>query len=445
MEITTKIDIMENKERQIQEALENIDLMKTNNREKTVLSLFSGCGGLDLGFEGDFSVLRNCINAKIHPDWFKGVDEKNRWVTLPKTKFKVVFANDIMPAAKSAWLPYFKKRGNNVVFQSESVVELVKKHKRGEEIFPKVDIVTGGFPCQDFSVAGKRKGFNSHKGHHGYLLNKNDKPTDENRGKLYMWMRHVVDIARPKIFIAENVKGLVTLADAKQIIENDFRSIGKNGYVVVNAKVLLAADYGVPQRRERVLFIGFRKDALKSEALKALSSEIIPEKYNPYPRPTHSLSINNCVKPYVSVKQALAGLKEPEESEDLAQKSFSRAKWYGRHCQGQKEIDLGGLGPTIRSEHHGNIEFRRLDPENGGKYRDEFVAGKKERRLTVRECARLQTFPDDYEFVRNSSYNGNGFKLSPSDGYRVIGNAVPPLLGFHFAWRLQEIWSKVFK
>lgn len=424
---------------------EGKEQMRKLNKEMKVLSLFSGCGGLDLGFEGDFKVLRGCLNKNIRPEWFNESEKNKRWVTLPRTKFKVVFANDIMPAARSAWLPYFQNRGNNVMFRSESVVELVKKHQQGEKIFPTVDIVTGGFPCQDFSVSGKRKGFNSHKGHHGDFLNNEDEPSEENRGKLYMWMRHVIEITRPKVFIAENVKGLVTLSDAKKIIENDFRSIGENGYVVVNAKVLSAANYGVPQRRERVLFIGFRKDALKANALKAFSNNVIPDKFDPYPRPTHGTSLNNCVKPFVSVKQALVGLKEPEESVDLAQQKYSRAKWYGKHCQGQTEVNLNGLGPTIRSEHHGNIEFRRLSTRNGGKYSDEILSGKKERRLTVRECARLQTFPDDYEFVRNALDDENGFKLSSSEAYKVIGNAVPPLLGFHLAWRLQEIWSDIFR
>ena len=419
--------------------------MKKSSQEIKVLSLFSGCGGMDLGFEGAFPVLRDCLNKNIHPEWFNGASAKSHWIQLPKTRFKVVFANDIMPAAKAAWLPYFQGRGNHVMFRSESIVDLVKKHQNGDKVFPKVDIVTGGFPCQDFSVAGKRNGFNSHKGHHGLLLTRDDKPTDENRGKLYMWMRHVIDITRPKLFIAENVKGLTSLADAKKIIENDFRTIGNDGYVVVNAKVLSAADYGVPQRRERVLFIGFKKDALKNQALKIFSNKNIPNYFDPYPSPTHGMARNNRVIPHVTVKQALAGLKEPEEAADLDQRSLSGAKWYGRHCQGQVEVDLNGLGPTIRSEHHGNIEFRRLSRANGGKYIDEFNDGKKQRRLTVRECARLQTFPDDYKFVRNTPMNGNGVKMSPSEGYKVIGNAVPPLLGFHLAWRLQEIWSEVFK
>lgn len=420
--------------------------MKKHKDTLKILSLFSGCGGMDLGFEGGFTVIKKSLNEKIHPDWLKE-SIGDRWIRLPKTVFKTVFANDILPAARSSWIPYFDKESrNSSLFHSESIVDLVKKHSSGTtKIFPAVDLVTGGFPCQDFSVAGKRKGFNSHKAHHGGLLNGTE-ATEENRGKLYMWMRAVIEIVKPKIFIAENVKGLVSLADAKKIIENDFRSIGQNGYLVVNAKVLRAQDYGVPQTRERVIFIGFKKDALTKDAIKQLTDLGDDSPLNPYPRQTHG-DQKKCpiLSPYVKVKDAFAGLKEPEESTDSAQKVYSKAKWYGKHCQGQSEVDLAGLGPTIRAEHHGNIEFRRLSKEHGGKNLKELEAGLKERRLTVRECARIQTFPDDFIFTRSASVLGPDFALSPSDGYRVIGNAVPPLLAFHVAWRLQELWPFIFK
>ena len=125
-------------------------------------------------------------------------------------------------------------------------------------------IVTGGFPCQDFSVAGKRLGFNSQKSHLGTKL-ENNEPSVENRGQLYMWMREVISIVQPKLFIAENVKGLTNLDDAKEIIEHDFAEAANGGYIVVPAKVLSAAYYGVPQSRERVIFFGFKKSAVKYE------------------------------------------------------------------------------------------------------------------------------------------------------------------------------------
>ncbi len=418
-------------------------MVKKENKDLKLLSLFSGCGGMDLGFEGDFDVLSQSLNEEIHPDW----DERknSHWTRLPSTRFKAVFANDIMPAARAAWVPFFKERGNSDSdFTLESIVDLVKRHKKGEKVFPAADIVVGGFPCQDFSVAGKRNGFNSHKAHHGGLLKDSDEPKDENRGKLYMWMREVIDIVRPKVFIAENVKGLVSLADAKKIIENDFRSIGDGGYLVVDAQVLFAPDYGVPQTRERVIFMGFKKSAMTKEAITELSKLELSLEYVPYPLKTHGNN-GDGRKPYVTVKQALTDLPEPDKANDLSQRWYSKAKWYGDHCQGQSEVNLDGLGPTIRAEHHGNIEFRRLSLKHGGRYESELKKGLVERRLTVRECARIQTFPDDFEFVRKSNGNGGGYSLSASEGYRVVGNAVPPLLAFHVAWRLQEIWPKVFK
>ncbi len=173
--------------------------MEKNNKILRVLSLFSGCGGMDLGFEGDFRVLRKSVNEKFHPEWVTNPINKY-WVRLPKTVFKTAFANDILSAAKACWVPYFDKESiNGSLFHSESIVDLVKKHSSGKHnVFPSADIVTGGFPCQDFSVAGKRKGFNSHKAHHGGLLNGKE-PSKENRGKLYMWMRAVVESVRPKL------------------------------------------------------------------------------------------------------------------------------------------------------------------------------------------------------------------------------------------------------
>lgn len=116
----------------------------------------------------------------------------------------------------------------------------------------------------------------------------------------------------------------------------------------------------------------------------------------------------------------------------------------GEHCQGQKEINLNKLAPTIRAEHHGNIEFRRLSKEKGGKYFSELNAGKEERRLTLRECARIQTFPDDFSFVIPSNGKKNKFEISPSQGYKLVGNAVPPLLAYHIAKKIESNWDYYF-
>ena len=414
-----------------------------------ILSLFSGCGGMDLGFEGDFTILKKSYNPLTHQHWeVEELDEN--WLKLPPTGYKTVFANDILRSAKAAWLPYFSRKRNisPEVFAQESIIDVVKKIKNSDLKFEKdIDIVTGGFPCQDFSVAGKRLGFNSLKAHHGNKLTELDNPSVENRGKLYWWMREFINFTQPKIFIAENVKGLVSLSNVKTIIENDFKNIG-GGYIVIPSRVLSAYEYGVPQSRERVIFIGFRKDSLSAAAIKELEQPIISDEYSPYPVKSHYWdkenrnNMNYKLNPHVSVKDAFVGLSEPEESNDLSHQSYSKAKWMGKHCQGQIEVKLDQLGPTIRSEHHGNIEFRRLAIENGGKYFADFDNGKKQRRLSVRECARIQTFPDDFHFVKKSS--DPQIKISASEGYKLVGNAVPPLLAYHLAMRLKDNWELYF-
>lgn len=415
---------------------------ETSKPALRVLSLFSGCGGMDLGFEGGFSVLKASVNQKVNPQWkIRTIDDN--WVHLPKTRFQTVFANDIRPDAKAAWINFFGKCGiPTSLYYLDSIVDLVKLYKENKiKVFPdNIDIVTGGFPCQDFSIAGKRQGFNSQKSHDGKKIT--DEPSIESRGQLYMWMRKVISIVQPKIFIAENVKGLTNLADAKKIIEHDFSTVCNGGYIVIPARVLLSAEYGVPQSRERVIFYGFKKSALSKAAQKGLSQEKISEEYDPYPSQTHTSVPSDNLLPFVTTKQCLCGLKEPEFADDISQQKYSKAKYMGKHCQGQNEINLQSIGPTIRSEHHGNIEYRRLSAEHGGQHIEELEEGLIERRLTIRECARIQTFPDDYEFVIPPKGENKG--VSASEAYKLIGNAVPPLLGFNIAMRIQDNWSKYF-
>lgn len=407
-----------------------------------VLSLFSGCGGMDLGFEGHFIANRKSFAAD---------DERiervinDDWLLLRPTRFRTVFANDILPEACVAWNAYMRRFGHSPeIYHCQSVVELVKAQQAGADIFPRdIDVVTGGFPCQDFSVAGKRQGFDSLKDDKGQFRTA-DKPSEETRGKLYYWMKQVIDITRPKIFVAENVKGLVNLGNVKDIIQQDFASADGNGYIVLPPKVLHAGNYGVPETRERVIFIGVRRDALRPEAIKALESEVIPVEYDPYPIPTHAGNIKDeSLLPAVTTRDVLKDLREPEETQDESQRYYSGAKYLHNGSQGQTEINLDGMGPTIRSEHHGNIEFRRLSAEHGGKKAEELAEGLKERRLTPRECALIQTFPPDYPFVIRKE-GERRFILSPSGAYKVVGNAVPPVLAFHLATRLEQLWPKYF-
>ncbi|MEZ4888183.1 MAG: DNA (cytosine-5-)-methyltransferase [Chitinophagales bacterium] len=421
--------------------------------KKNLLSLFSGCGGMDIGFEGGFKIPKTILNDAIHRDWV--VEEDDFYFHLKETIFETKFANDISSHARIAWNDYFsRKRGYdlNGTYNVGSIVNIVKEYHDGnKKVFPQnIEIVTGGFPCQDFSVSGKRKGFHSHKDHNGQII-EDDIPTEETRGKLYMWMKEVIEITLPKIFIAENVKGLANLGKVKEVIQADFSKIDGDGYLVLDPKVLHAGNYGVPQSRERIFFIGFKKSALTSEALKELSKKEVSEKSSPYPTPTHRLngemhysSFEHLMTNFTKSKNVLMDLKEPENSCDLSQKHFSKAKFMGIHCQGQKEVNLEKLAPTIRAEHHGNIEYRRLSLENGGSYANEIEMGKKERRLTLRECARIQTFPDDFNFVLLSAEKKKKFSLSPSQGYKLVGNAVPPLLAYHIAKKIESNWEFYF-
>lgn len=411
-------------------------------KEKRVLSLFSGCGGMDIGFEGNFKCLKESININMHPKWIK--EDNGQWVTLNETGFKTVFANDIRKDAKAAWVSYFQQQNINAnsIYHVESIVNLVKRNKNGENIFPSnIDVVTGGFPCQDFSVAGKRQGFNSQKSHNGEKLESN-KLTTENRGQLYIWMKEVISIVQPKIFIAENVKGLVSLDDVKKIIEYDFSKAAFGGYLVIPARVLQVANYGVPQSRERVIFYGFKRSALTKDALEKLSNIEKHNDIDPYPLPTHNYDLgDNSLDNFVTARKALEDLKEPNVSMDKSQQKYSKAKL--SKGQGNIEIKLDSVSPTIRAEHHGNIEFRRLNIENGGKYIDEISKGLEQRRLTIRECARLQTFPNEYQFILDKTKDN--VSVSASSAYKIIGNAVPCVLAYNIAKTLSEKWDKYFK
>lgn len=413
-------------------------------RPLRVLSLFSGCGGMDLGLEGGFACHARSVG---NSEWIQQ-PLNAQWMLLKRNRFRTVFACDILPAARLAWLRYMRRFGiDPSVYHLDSVVDLVKRQAEGQAVFPsEVDVVTGGFPCQDFSLAGKRKGFDSAVSHNGERrkADAGDTPSEETRGKLYMWMKQVIDIVRPKLFIAENVKGLVSLGDVKRIIQRDFSAANGGDYIVLDPQVLHAGNYGVPETRERVIFIGIRRSALTPEALAALEREQVPAAFNPYPAATHGCTIRDprLARP-VTCRDIFGDLPEPADSVDLAQQNFSGAKYMSNGTQGQTEILLDGLAPTIRSEHHGNIEFRRLSAEHGGHIGEELRRGLQERRLTPRECALIQTFPPDFPFV----FRGEGSKryaVSPSSAYKVIGNAVPPLLAYHIGRRLQEVWPLYF-
>jgi len=316
-----------------------------------VLSMFAGAGGLDLGFRGGFSFLGKRYD---------------------RTAFDIVKAYDINPRAVATYNANLEP-----VCEVKDVSEL-----RPDEL-PKVDVILGGFPCQDFSVAGKRQGISVY------------------RGTLYKAMVAAVEAVRPKVFLAENVKGLLTANGglAKEVIANDFANAGP-GYKVYMA-LLNAADFGVPQRRERVFIVGVREDIEGSFS---------------FPRPTHahpSIADGVALLPWVTAKEALADLEDEERLRSTPNWDWSKAR--KNRGQGNRPIKADEPSPTIRAEHHGNIEFHYRLP----------------RRLSVREAARLQSFPDDFVF------------LAPmSEAYKLVGNAVPPVLAWHMARAVQDFLER---
>lgn len=152
-------------------------VMKSNNKKKyTVASLFAGCGGLDLGFVGNFTSLGKKYKTN---------------------NFNIVWANDFDEHACVTYQKYFKHP--IVCGDIIQILDNKKSSSLDKPIPPKVDIVLGGFPCQDFSHAGKRKGFNS------------------KRGLLYQSMMEVIRRTRPILFVAENVRGLLTMNNGEAI------------------------------------------------------------------------------------------------------------------------------------------------------------------------------------------------------------------------------------
>ena len=339
-----------------------VDLNLKNKEKLNVVSLFSGCGGMDLGFRGNFKFLG------------KHYDEN---------PFNIIFANDIFQQAMEVYSHNFNHEPFAGSIDEIEISEI-----------PKADIVIGGFPCQDFSLAGKRKGLTSE------------------RGRLYQHMIRVIKHCGAKAFIAENVDGIRTNKTSETLDETSLdvilRDFQKEGYIV-KYRVLNAADYGVPQSRRRVIIMGIKE-------------EIFNGIY--YPDTTHRdyslLEMDNDKDFWVSAKDALEDIWDKIDSPDVlnhTSKHYSKAKFYpGRKMQGNNRISKDKPSCTIRAEHHGNIEAHyntTLPDENN-------MEGW--RRLSIRECARLQSFPDDFNFV-----------ASTSSAYKMIGNAVPPVMAWHIA------------
>lgn len=323
-----------------------------------VLSLFSGIGGMDIGFAEE------CIvhQGSVPEDWIAKTATTPDFVHLKRLPFETVFQNDILPEAKR--LADLNGWSHNYVL--EDIRTLLAENYS----FPPADVVTGGFPCQDFSHSGKRLGF------------------DSQRGNLYQAFVEVVRRVRPRVFVAENVNGLLTMkTNPIDTIVGDFSAVG----YTVRYRLVKCEEHGIPQTRWRVIIVGTRND--------------MPTDW--------SLDVGN--ERIVSLTPYFAHLEEPSQTTDPAQKVYSKAARLDKG-QGQKAIDMSQPGPTMRAEHHGNIEFRRH--------------GVNERRLTVREAALIQTFPPQCILIDQKP---------TMIGYKPIGNAVPPLLGYLVARKVLEL------
>lgn len=303
-------------------------------REYTVVSLFSGCGGLDLGFRGDFAALGQ---------------------KYPRHPFRVVWANDINEAACRTY-----RRNLSEEIHCGDVWEYL------ETLPDAADVVIGGFPCQDISINGKRRGVAG------------------DRSGLYRAMVEVVSRLSPKVFVAENVKGLLQKynQESLRLVISDFEALGYD----VSYHLYLAADYGVPQMRQRVFIVGTHPDIGAFEP---------PEKV---------------VDPgsWMTSTQAIGDLETLEEDPAINH-IWSRAE--RSPDQGNRILKPDRPADTIRAECHGNIQYHYRLP----------------RRISMREAARIQSFPDDFIFES---------KLRETE--RQVGNAVPPALGWHIANAVRE-------
>jgi DNA (cytosine-5)-methyltransferase 1 len=351
-------------------------IIQNNMQKYKVISLFSGMGGMDVGFAEQVIVHKNSVKEQTYIESNSSIPD---FVHLKRLPFDIVFQNDILPEAKK--VAELNKWNHN--FHLKDIRDLLKENFS----FPVAEVITGGFPCQDFSHAGKRKGF------------------DSNRGTLYQSYVELVKKVKPLVFVAENVNGLLTMPGEpiKKIID-DFSRVGYE----VKYQLIKCEEYGIPQTRWRVIIMGVRSD--KKEKL-GESWNIIDEN-----------------KVRCSIGCYFKHLQEPNITDDPAQKVYSKAARLEKG-QGQKEVSLDEFAPTMRAEHHGNIEFRRI---NNGKNKELNMI---ERRLSVREAALIQTFPPNCILTEANRLTGKA--------YKPIGNAVPPLLGYIIARKVENILDKI--
>lgn len=312
-----------------------------------VASLFCGCGGTDIGILGGFDFLGKHYASN---------------------NTEIVYANDIEKSACDIFEANFGLKPDN------RDIRTVKS----DEI-PEFDILTGGFPCQSFSIVAqnpKRLGI------------KDDK------GKLFFEMCRILRDRQPRCFIAENVKGILT-ANKHEAFPLIIKEFEESGYDV-KYTILRAVEFGVPQKRERVIIVGFRKD-LKGqfsfpEAVLSSEDEYIP--------------LSKCIdhdvpEKYFFSEKAVEGMMRNRASmnKGRAQDTTKPCNTVGAHLA---KVSLNSTDPVLFED---------------GRYR----------RFTPREVARIQSFPETFIL-----YGSDG------DQYRALGNAIPPVMFWYVANAVSE-------
>lgn len=308
-------------------ATETLNRKITPEKKLTIVSMFSGCGGMDLGFLGGFEVFGR------------------RYRSLP---FEIVWANDLNGEACKT----YRRNLGHEILQGDvwSLLEGMPEN---------ADVLIGGFPCQDISVNGKRRGVNG------------------SRSGLYKAMVEAIRRVKPRVFVAENVKALLRHEEWLGQVVGDFEGLGYK----LHYQLYQAADFGVPQTRERVLFVG------------------TAEGIGPYVPPSPERSAPT----WMTAREAIGDL------EDLSENPRINHIWSLANTspeQGNRRLIPERPGYTIRAECHGNIQYHYRLP----------------RRISMREAARIQSFPDKYVFM-------SGLRETE----RQVGNAVPPVLAWHVA------------
>ena len=344
-----------------------------------VVSFFSGAGGLDLGLE--LAGLSSVIGDKKALEYFNsGKETFNKYRS--ESIFHTIYTNDMFKEANMTYKLNFPKH----VTQHEKDIRKVSH-------FPECQIMIGGFPCPGFSEAGPR------------LI-------DDPRNFLYIHFIRALIQTQPEFFVAENVKGMMTLGRGEVLnqIVADFAAAG----YTVTPHLVNARDYGVPQLRERVFLIGVHK-------------EKIEQKYGFHyqlPEATHSnpneIDLLEEKLPFVTLEQAIGDLKNnpgPYFQGEYSTIYMSRNR---KKSWSEQSFTIQASGRQA-PQHPGGEPMTKIEKNKW------IFNGDINRRLSIKEIARIQTFPDWFEFS-----DGGNMKLKENGRidkiYKQIGNAVPVLL-----------------